>query len=205
MLSALPRLTSRTRRPSKPLLSPGDPTIYGTPVCPPGSTAASTRPRSPSGPATASTCCCGSTQNASWARTSSPSAASAMRYGRTAMTSHRKSDLGLWHVFGTASRIWRPWTALSRTSSSQARSRITRVRPGQTALSSTFEQWGGWGSNPRPADYESANPRPRSSPVILPGPVMPAQAVNAGLTGGDRGRAVHRTSVPIVFPSGGAS
>jgi hypothetical protein len=24
------------------------------------------------------------------------------------------------------------------------------------ALSWAFEEWGGWGSNPRPADYESA-------------------------------------------------
>jgi integrase len=48
-------------------------------ACPPGLTAASTRPRWPSGPGTASTSCCASTPNASSARTSSPSAGSAKR------------------------------------------------------------------------------------------------------------------------------
>jgi hypothetical protein len=48
------------------------------------------------------------------------------------------------------------WTALSHTRPSQARSRITRVCPGQGPWTWTLEEWGGWGSNPRPADYESA-------------------------------------------------
>jgi hypothetical protein len=40
----------------------------------------------------------------------------------------------------------------------QSRSFRAGVCPGQTALSSTFEEWGRWGSNPRPADYESRLP-----------------------------------------------
>ena len=62
--------------------------------------------------------------------------------------------------------------------------------------------WGGWGSNPRPADYESANPRPRSSSDSPAYPVLPAHEGSAGPSGDGRGRAIHRTGVPIVFPSG---
>ena len=35
--------------------------------------------------------------------------------------------------------------------------------------------WGGWGSNPRPADYESAHPCPLSSPLIPSDPFVPGQ------------------------------
>src|SRR6266516_1641694 len=49
--------------------------------------AASTPPRWRSGPGTASTCCCGSTPSALWARTSSPSAGSAKRCARTNIAS----------------------------------------------------------------------------------------------------------------------
>jgi integrase len=36
------------------------------------------------------------------------------------------------------------------------RSRWSGVSAGQQPRTRTFRQWGGWGSNPRPADYESA-------------------------------------------------
>ncbi len=74
------------------------------------------------------------------------------RRASTGTASHVYRD----HVFGTASRIRPPSTALNRTWSSPARSRMTRVCAGQAALTGTSKRWGGWGSNPRPADYESA-------------------------------------------------
>jgi integrase len=76
---------ARQRSPqrSKPLPWPDGPTICGTPACRRGSTAASSQPRSPNGPGTASMSCCASTPSASSARTSSPSAGSARRFVRT--------------------------------------------------------------------------------------------------------------------------
>ena len=90
---------------NKPRRSPGARTTSGMPACPHGPTAGSTRPKWRNGPGTASTCCCGSTPSASWARTSWPSAGSAKRFART---DHEEpvplGDLEFWHVFGTASR-----------------------------------------------------------------------------------------------------
>jgi len=71
-----------------------------------GELPASTRPRSPSGLGTASTCCCGSTPCPWWARTISPGAASAKPCARTDMRA--TSDLGLWHVFGTTTASGHP-------------------------------------------------------------------------------------------------
>ena len=140
------RARRRSRRRSKPLPWPGGPTTSATHVCPHGSTAASTRPRSPNGPGTASTCYCGSTPSASSARTSWPSAGSPRRCART--------ELG--HVLGTATCIWPPVAAHSsheRCEQDHDSPTYLQVRCPRTR---TFKQWGGWGSNPRPADYESA-------------------------------------------------
>jgi hypothetical protein len=68
-----------------------------------------------SGPATASTCCCGSTPSASWARMSSPSEGSARHCAKAEPDVRGQSDLGLWHVFGTATCIWALAAAYSRT------------------------------------------------------------------------------------------
>ncbi len=65
-------------------------------------------------------------------------------------------DLGLGHVLGTATRISPPPAAHNRTSASQPRSRTRPIFAGHTALTGALSKWGGWGSNPRPADYESA-------------------------------------------------
>jgi integrase len=80
------------------------PLTSGTPACQHGSSAVSTRLRWRSGPGTASTCCCGSTPSASWAKTSSPSAGSAKHCGRTDARADYTDDLGLGHVLGTESR-----------------------------------------------------------------------------------------------------
>ena len=70
-----------------------------------------------------------------------------------------RSDLGLGHVLGTATRILRPQTAYSRTSSPpHPRSRTFSVPAGQVGLTGIAREWGGWGSNPRPTDYESSPP-----------------------------------------------
>ena len=57
------------------------PTTCATPPYRPGSTQASPPPRSPNGPGTAPTCCCGSTSNASPGSKARPSAASRTRCG----------------------------------------------------------------------------------------------------------------------------
>ncbi|MFE4669708.1 site-specific integrase [Streptomyces sp. NPDC056716] len=65
---------------------PGGRTICGTPRCPPGCARARIRPRSPSGPGTASRCCSAGTRNAS--TTGSPSTTSASK-GSSAPTTSR--------------------------------------------------------------------------------------------------------------------
>jgi integrase len=91
-------------RRSKHRRSGGGLMTSGTPACPRGSTAVSTRLRWRSGPGTASTCCCGSAPSASWARTSSPSGGSAKHCYRTDVRVGYADDLGLGHVLGTDSR-----------------------------------------------------------------------------------------------------
>ncbi|SRR5258708_32400994 len=61
-------------------------------------------------------------------------------------------------------------------------------------------EWGGWGSNPQPADYESAQSYPRSSSVFPALPLLPGQPVRSRLGGDVRGRPVHGTSVSHRVP-----
>jgi hypothetical protein len=68
------------------------------------------------------------------------------------------SDLKFWHVFGTASRIRPSWTAYSRTRQPSCSQQDCVVFAGHRCLTRTLRRWGGWGSNPRPADYENYGP-----------------------------------------------
>ena len=61
-----------------------------------------------------------------------------------------------WRVFAATSRIWRPLVAHSRTSGWHPRSWNQHVSARQGRPTSDFGAWGGWDSNPGPADYESA-------------------------------------------------
>jgi hypothetical protein len=56
--------------------------------------------------------------------------------------------------FGTHSRIWPPWTAHSRVAG-KTKAPDRNFRAGQGRLTWVLREWGGWGSNPRPEDYES--------------------------------------------------
>jgi len=128
----------RSRRRSKPLLSPGGPTTFRTHVCPPGSTAACIRLRSPNGPGTASTSFCGSTPSASWARMSSPSAASAKPCARTDMRRLTILDFGTYLAQRPAYGHLGPHTVAQERCC--ARSRPADVSAGQMGRTWTLER-----------------------------------------------------------------
>ena len=68
------------------------------------------------------------------------------------------SDLGLGHVLGTATCISPPTAAYSRTP--RLTGKITKASHSRRSrgLICGFREWGGWDSNPGPADYESSPP-----------------------------------------------
>jgi hypothetical protein len=57
-----------------------------------------------------------------------------------------------------------------------------------TQAAAEAPRWGGWGSNPRPADYESAQSRALPCPAVPANPLWPGQA---GCRRDQKGRAVH--------------
>ena len=103
---------------------PADLTICGTRPCPPGSTPGPLRPRSPSGQATASMCCCASTPGASPDSKTRPSGASskprsqptrmAATGTQTARLNPAEADANLAACLATATRTRPPAAAPTR-------------------------------------------------------------------------------------------
>ena len=62
--------------------------------------------------------------------------------------------------------------------------------------------WGGWGSNPRPADYESAQGRALPYPLVPSDPFLPGQAGCIGTRRDGRYTQEQRTDVLEAFYSG---
>lgn len=65
---------------------------------------------------------------------------------------------GAWHVFDTASRTRAPPAAHNRIARARSESPWQTHSAIQGFLRGVLRGWGGWGPNPRPADYENYGP-----------------------------------------------
>jgi hypothetical protein len=163
-----PRVRPCSRRRNRNHRWPGVRTTFGTPASRHGSTAGCTPLKSPNGQATALTFFSGSTPSASTDSTRSPSAGLPRRYATTSRPTPWRptrtpgppmaapADFG--RVFSTPSRIRAPSAAQSRIALSGQERPNPYVTAGQDTLRWLVAGWGGWGSNPRPADYEKYGP-----------------------------------------------
>ena len=114
----------------------------------------------------------------------------------------RTANAELGRVFATASRIRLPCAAHNCIPACGSQRPWPGIFAGQGRCVRVDQSWGGWGSNPRPTDYESAAGHPRPSLLIPARPVLPAHRLVSGISRDHKGQPGHGTGIPRVFPGG---